>query len=107
MSLFTNAPSRFAPFGLNLLAIPLTGILGAMTEPILLSGGDVVTTESITRADILIDGETIAAVGPHLDAPAKARRIDITGLTVLPGLLDVHTQYDKTKFFVFFVHGFE
>lgn len=71
---------------------PLPAILGGMTESFLLSGGDVVTAESVTRADILIDGESIAAVGPHLDAPANARRIDVTGLTVLPGLIDAHTH---------------
>lgn len=63
-----------------------------MPQQILLTGGEVVTATSIERANILIDGEFIAAVGPHLEPPADLRRVDISGLTVLPGLIDVHTH---------------
>lgn len=42
--------------------------------------------------DILIDGDTITAVGPRLTAPAGAVVIDLSGKTVLPGLIDCHTH---------------
>ena len=45
---------------------------------------------------ILIDGEKIKAVGPNLAIPAGAAVIDLSGLTVLPGLVDAHTHMGLT-----------
>ena len=44
-------------------------------------------------ADVGIKGDTIAAVGPRLDATG-ARVIDAAGLIVSPGFVDVHTHSD-------------
>jgi imidazolonepropionase-like amidohydrolase len=41
---------------------------------------------------ILIRGERIVALGPHLDIPKEARLVDLSGATVLPGLIDCHTH---------------
>ena len=57
----------------------------------LLRGGWVVTPEQIIQADVLIQGEWIAAVGPHLDA-GQAEVIDAYGLYILPGLIDAHVH---------------
>lgn len=43
-------------------------------------------------ADILIEGERIAAVGPKLSAPPGAEIVDAVGLLALPGLIDVHVH---------------
>lgn len=43
-------------------------------------------------ADVLVDGDRIAAVGDHLDAPADAERVDGSGKTLIPGLHDLHTH---------------
>ncbi|HUK52305.1 MAG TPA: dihydroorotase [Candidatus Binatia bacterium] len=40
-------------------------------------------------ADVLIEGERIARVGPKLDAPG-AERFDASGLVVAPGFIDLH-----------------
>ena len=40
---------------------------------------------ALSRADVLIDGDRVAAVGPALAAPADARVLDATGRILLPG----------------------
>ncbi|MDE2922520.1 MAG: amidohydrolase family protein [Acidobacteriota bacterium] len=48
--------------------------------------------EIIRRGTVVVDGDRIAAVGPsrQVDVPADAMVIDAAGLTVMPGLIDVH-----------------
>ena len=41
------------------------------------------------HCDILIDGDIIIAVAPEID-DSDARIVDCTGLTILPGLIDIH-----------------
>lgn len=60
-----------------------------MTNPDLLITG--ATLPDGNRADILIEGTRIAAVGSGLSSPA-ATKIDADGLIVLPGLVDLHTH---------------
>ena len=59
----------------------------------LLAGGRVVDPASglDAIADVLIAGETIAAVGENLEADA-AEVIDATGKVVAPGLVDMHVH---------------
>lgn len=45
-----------------------------------------------TVADVLIRGDRIVAVGPHLRAPPGTKRIDARGMTMIPGLHDLHTH---------------
>lgn len=62
--------------------------------PILVRGGTVVTMDAerrIVRADVLLEGGRIAAIGPGLDAGA-AQVIDASGLHVLPGFVQGHTH---------------
>jgi dihydropyrimidinase len=65
-----------------------------MSKPLLLRGGTVVTAESEARADVLVIGETVAAVGPELDAPADAEVVDCGGAYVMPGGIDPHTHME-------------
>ena len=61
---------------------------------IVIRGGTVVTADGEFRHDVLVQGETIAAVGPELDAPAGARVIDASGAYVMPGGIDPHTHME-------------
>jgi len=60
---------------------------------LLVRGGTVVNGDGSVAADVLMDGETIAAVGPDLD-PAGCEVIDAGGALVIPGAVDPHTHFD-------------
>jgi guanine deaminase len=62
--------------------------------PVLIRGGHVLSRDGATleRADILIDGDRIAAVGAAVAAPPGTQEIDATGRLVLPGLINTHTH---------------
>src|ERR671919_806505 len=62
----------------------------------LITNGTIVTAEGSQAADILIDEETIAAIGAGLaDAGLDAERgIDAKGRWVIPGAIDVHTHME-------------
>jgi imidazolonepropionase-like amidohydrolase len=46
----------------------------------------------IHQAAIVIENDRIVAVGSDVRVPAGARTIDLSGYTVLPGLVDAHTH---------------
>jgi 5-methylthioadenosine/S-adenosylhomocysteine deaminase len=60
---------------------------------VLLSGGCVLTlgakTPNFTRADVLIDGETVAEIGTGLRA-RDAEQVDASDTIVMPGFVDTH-----------------
>jgi imidazolonepropionase-like amidohydrolase len=53
---------------------------------------EVDTGRVIAPAEILIDGERIAAVGSSVPHPSGATLIDLGDTTLLPGLIDVHVH---------------
>lgn len=53
---------------------------------------DVTKGVSLKNQIILIDNDTIVAVGSSLSIPAGAEIIDLSNSTVLPGLIDCHTH---------------
>ena len=59
----------------------------------LIQHGTVIHADSTMQADVLVEGETIAAVGRTL-SPAGHTLVDATGLLVMPGGIDVHTHLD-------------
>ena len=61
----------------------------------LITNGTIVTAEGSTVADVLVDGETIAAIGAGLAGTLGAdETIDATGRYVIPGGIDVHTHME-------------
>jgi len=56
-------------------------------------GGHVVTPEGPRTADITVEDGRISAIAPEL--PGAQTEIDARGLTVLPGLIDVHVHFNE------------
>ena len=59
---------------------------------LLLKGGTLVSARGTKKADVLISGEKIVAVGKHL--AADAQEINVSGKLIFPGFIDAHTHFD-------------
>ena len=59
---------------------------------ILLHGGRVLRpgAAQVESADILVDGDRIAEIGPRLAHPPDATTVDARGFVILPGLINAH-----------------
>ena len=66
-------------------------------DRLLVRGGTIVAPDRRYRADILIVGGTIAAVGTGLDLDG-GHELDGTGLHVLPGVIDAHSHQWESGF---------
>ncbi len=70
--------------------------------------------DGLAETDILIEGGSISATGPGLDAPGSAERLDASGMVVFPGLINAHMHsgenfnpglYENLPLDVWFVHS--
>ncbi len=76
------------------------GLRAAFDRPsgvLALTGATAITmngTEVIRDATIIVQGNRITAIGPSasVQVPAGARRVDVAGKYVIPGLVDVHAH---------------
>lgn len=59
---------------------------------LLIKNGEICTSTSRRRADILVEGETIAAIGEGLSASAGAEVLDAGGCLIFPGFIDPHVH---------------
>ncbi|MGZ8581145.1 MAG: amidohydrolase family protein [Actinomycetota bacterium] len=66
-----------------------------MSERIVLTSDRLIDTERgevLTDRAVIVDGDRVADVVSSGDAPTDARRIDLPGHTLLPGLMDMHSH---------------
>ncbi|TME46761.1 MAG: dihydropyrimidinase [Chloroflexi bacterium] len=59
----------------------------------LIKNGTVVTASDTSKADVLVDGEKVVAIGTQLEARAD-QTLDAEGRLVMPGAVDVHTHME-------------
>lgn len=59
---------------------------------LLIRNGDIVTADARFRSDILVEDETVTALGRDLEAPPGAETIDASGKYVFPGFIDPHVH---------------
>ncbi len=60
----------------------------------LIRGGLIINADCQTKGDVLILGDSIAAIGEGLEAPAGCEIIDAGGLLIMPGGIDPHTHME-------------
>ena len=64
-----------------------------MTADLILSGGLVVSETAVDCADVAIKDGEILAVGAPSAMPPAAETVDVSGLHLLPGAIDVHVHF--------------
>ena len=88
-----------ASLGLTILIV--MGWAGAQDKPVVLRGGKVLTVThgAINNGAIVMESGKITAVGDAgtIHVPAGARVVDVTGMTIYPGLIDSETQLGLTE----------
>lgn len=69
-----------------------------LRDCLILKGGHLIDPKNTidTCMDIAIRGGKIVAVAPNLDISAAIKIIDISGLYVIPGIIDIHTHLFAT-----------
>jgi len=76
------------------------------SESIVLRGARVITMkgeEVLEKADIVVTGNRIAAIGAagKVVVPAGARELEVSGKTIIPGLIDTHAHLHYSGFEIF------
>lgn len=69
---------------------------------VVLRGARVITMhgdEVLENADIVVNGNRIAAVGARgaVEVPAGARVLDMAGRTIVPGFIDIHPHWNEIR----------
>ena len=63
---------------------------------ILIQNGTLLLPEGPARADLRLEGDKIAQIGPGLPVE-DSRVVDASGRLVFPGFIDTHTHFEMNK----------
>src|SRR5262245_18485662 len=91
-SAIVESPMRIL---LTLLCLIMSGQAGGQEAyDLLLCGGHVIDPRNGTSAirDVAIRGGKIAAVAPAIESAKASKVVDVAGLYVTPGLVDIHVH---------------
>ncbi|HEX2688925.1 MAG TPA: amidohydrolase family protein, partial [Kofleriaceae bacterium] len=85
------------------LATAALGVTAAEAKPVVVTADklvDVATGKELDKPLVLIVDGRITQVGKQGDAvPAGATRVDLPGVTLLPGLIDMHTHLTSSPLY--------
>lgn len=94
-----NFPKKYTSISISfLLALSLLFFTGfranAQKSDILLKGGHVLDAKNKidSKMDVAISGDKIVMVSPDIPANTAKKVIDVTGMYVVPGLINIHTH---------------
>ncbi|HEY0482619.1 MAG TPA: amidohydrolase family protein [Kofleriaceae bacterium] len=84
-------------------ALAGAGVPAADAKPVVVTADklvDVATGQELNRPQVVVVDGRITQVGKQGDAvPAGATRVDLPGVTLLPGLIDMHTHLTSSPLF--------
>ena len=69
-----------------------------MAIDLLLKGGTVVTEGGVVQADLAVSGETIVGLTAPGESSQAKRVVDVGGLHLLPGMIDMHSHHREPGF---------
>lgn len=69
-----------------------------MKEKTLVRGADVFTAQGIRKADVLVDGKYVVRIADEIIPDLNTKVIEAQGLTLLPGLTDLHVHFREPGF---------
>ncbi len=77
-----------------ILALASTSMQAQKSYDLLLTGGRVIDPANHIDAvmDVAVANHRIAAVAPHIDPSLATKTVDVSGLYVTPGLVDIHVH---------------
>jgi len=86
-------PDRCRPWIRSGVTVPeVRAAPSAKRHTVVIRGGTVVDATGERRADVVVSGDQVAAVGESASAPPGATVLDAGGCWVAPGLVDLHTH---------------
>ena len=90
-------------FASSFIVCAVVGVVAAAQQPTApvtaIRAGRLLDPEAgsvLTNQVILVDGTRIRDVGPNVAIPAGAQVIDLSSMTVMPGLVDAHNHLALT-----------
>ena len=90
-------PSQKIEIALSVPRARPTGLVAYKGARVVTMKGD----EVLEGATLLVEGDRIKAVGTALTVPTEARVVDVSGRTIIPGLIDEHAHLHYSSLDIF------